>query len=67
MPNRKHEVNSELLVLRFDKTSHFLLACSTRGLGKALAREFLIAGDRVVIASRRYGCSFNLVEDCFCI
>ncbi|KAH7387074.1 hypothetical protein KP509_16G003900 [Ceratopteris richardii] len=25
---------------------------STRGLGKAMAREFLIAGDRVVIASR---------------
>ncbi|KAF8393369.1 hypothetical protein HHK36_021612 [Tetracentron sinense] len=26
---------------------------STRGLGKALAREFLLSGDRVVIASRR--------------
>jgi chlorophyll(ide) b reductase len=27
---------------------------STRGLGKALAREFLLSGDRVVIASRRW-------------
>lgn len=26
---------------------------STRGLGKALAREFLLSGDRVVVASRR--------------
>lgn len=26
---------------------------STRGLGKALAREFLRAGDNVVVASRR--------------
>ncbi|XP_024032454.1 probable chlorophyll(ide) b reductase NYC1, chloroplastic, partial [Morus notabilis] len=25
---------------------------STRGLGKALAREFLLSGDRVVVASR---------------
>lgn len=27
---------------------------STRGLGKALAREFLLSGDRVVVASRRW-------------
>jgi chlorophyll(ide) b reductase len=26
---------------------------STRGLGKALAREFLLSGDNVVITSRR--------------
>lgn len=32
---------------------HVLLAaCSTRGLGKALAREFLLSGDRVVVTSR---------------
>lgn len=35
---------------------------STRGLGKALAREFLLSGDRVVIASRRlYGKSWYLL------
>lgn len=27
---------------------------STRGLGKALAREFLLSGDRVIVASRRW-------------
>ncbi|TVU22969.1 hypothetical protein EJB05_32693 [Eragrostis curvula] len=33
---------------------------STRGLGKALAREFLLSGDRVVIASRR--CSESVLQ-----
>ena len=32
---------------------------STRGLGKALAREFLLSGDRVVIASRRWCLDFD--------
>lgn len=27
---------------------------STRGLGKALAREFLLSGDRVIVTSRRF-------------
>ncbi|XP_077210093.1 NAD(P)-binding Rossmann-fold superfamily protein [Tasmannia lanceolata] len=33
---------------------------STRGLGKALAREFLLSGDRVVVASRSPG-SVNMI------
>lgn len=41
---------------------HFLIGwCSTRGLGKALAREFLLSGDRVVVASRRYMIFFTLL------
>lgn len=36
---------------------------STRGLGKALAREFLIAGDRVVIASRSSDSVAETVEE----
>ena len=38
----------------FFLTFHFVnVFDSTRGLGKALAREFLRAGDNVVVASRR--------------
>lgn len=38
----------------FFLTFHFAnVFGSTRGLGKALAREFLRAGDNVVVASRR--------------
>ncbi|KAF6176350.1 hypothetical protein GIB67_011139 [Kingdonia uniflora] len=32
---------------------NIVITGSTRGLGKALAREFLLSGDRVVVASRR--------------
>ncbi|XP_028806587.1 probable chlorophyll(ide) b reductase NYC1, chloroplastic isoform X2 [Neltuma alba] len=31
-----------------------IITGSTRGLGKALAREFLLSGDRVVVTSRRW-------------
>lgn len=33
---------------------------STRGLGKALAREFLLSGDRVVVASRRWYLDYDI-------
>ncbi|KAG0486710.1 hypothetical protein HPP92_008805 [Vanilla planifolia] len=33
-------------------SSNVVITGSTRGLGKALAREFLLSGDRVVVASR---------------
>ncbi|KAL3363178.1 hypothetical protein AABB24_012464 [Solanum stoloniferum] len=33
-----------------------LITGSTRGLGKALAREFLLSGDRVIVTSRRQPC-----------
>ncbi|URE20144.1 chlorophyll(ide) b reductase [Musa troglodytarum] len=36
---------------------------STRGLGKALAREFLLSGDRVVIASRSSESVYQTVEE----
>ncbi|RYR57424.1 hypothetical protein Ahy_A05g023164 isoform A [Arachis hypogaea] len=35
---------------------------STRGLGKALAREFLLSGDRVVVTSRRW---YSLLGELF--
>lgn len=49
-------------------TSTFGVVCmtSTRGLGKALAREFLRAGDNVVIASRRWVSTF-LRRNCYSV
>ncbi|XP_008795044.2 probable chlorophyll(ide) b reductase NYC1, chloroplastic isoform X1 [Phoenix dactylifera] len=42
---------------------NIVITGSTRGLGKALAREFLLSGDRVVVASRSPESVYKTVEE----
>ncbi|XP_015082456.1 probable chlorophyll(ide) b reductase NYC1, chloroplastic isoform X1 [Solanum pennellii] len=44
--------NTLLIPSLFVITFLIIFWCSTRGLGKALAREFLLSGDRVIVTSR---------------